>query len=134
MTASDEPVLNLLLFTVGGLRFGCDADQASAIASHQGEAAEDLHWFHEEMGFGRAAAYRAPMAVTVKSAAKPYRVIIDSLDQIAEFSSRRIRLLPALIEPLALRKGIWGILVDQGQIVLLVDFLLLLKHKNSELP
>lgn len=131
MTASCQVPLNLLLFTVGGIRFGCDADQATGTAPFNGEDASDLCWFHEEVGFAaKPVTYHAPTIVSIRTGARqPYRVVIDALDEIAEFGREDIRLFPALLEPYAMQKGIWGILPRARHLVLLVDFQLLLKHK-----
>lgn len=131
MTACCQVPLNLLLFTVGGVRFGSDADQATGMAPFNGEDASDLRWFHEEVGFAaKPVTYRAPTIVSIRTGGrKPYRVVIDALDEIAEFGREDIRLFPTLLEPYAMRKGIWGILPRPRHLVLLVDFQLLLKHK-----
>ena len=133
MSAFVETSLNLLLFSVGGVRFACDADQAAVINTYHGESADDLFWFHEEIGFGLAPVrYHSPTVVTVRiGGPRTCRVIIDSLEEIAEFSPDDIRLFPSLLEPLALQKGMWGILHHKGQMVLLVDFQLLMKKRFS---
>lgn len=125
--------LNLLLFSVGGVRFGCDAEQLTGFAAWEGEEGGDLFRFHEELGFGRPVAYRSPTALSVGTGGKgSYRVLIDQLEEIAEFSIQKLRPLPPLLEPLALRKGIWGVLPLEAQLVLLVDFQLLLKKKAEQ--
>lgn len=130
--SGDETQLNLLLFTVGGVRFGCPAEQASGMTSRDpGEACEAC-WFHEEAGFPGPVSYAAPTVVTIRTGGpRPYRVIIDSMDEIAAFGSRELRLFPALLEPFALRRGLWAILPHKGHLVLLVDFQILSRRKQS---
>jgi chemotaxis signal transduction protein len=124
--------LNLLLFSVGGVNFGIDADQIAAITAYDGEFAGDLFWFHEELEFGKTSlVYRSPTIVTVRiGALQTYRVIIDSMEEIAEFSLNDIRPFPPLVEGFALRRGMWGILVRNGRVVLLLDFLRLFKGRG----
>jgi chemotaxis signal transduction protein len=123
--------LNLLLFSVGEVFFGIDADQVSEITAYNGDKSDDLFWFHEEMGYGdKTIRYYSPTVVTIKTEeGLPYRVIIDSLENISEFSPDDIRLFPALLEPFVLRSGIWGILSRNGNTILLLDFIRLLRQK-----
>jgi hypothetical protein len=124
--------LDLLLFSVCGVHFGVDAGQVTGIAAYDGEQAEDLFWFHEEMGYGdKMVRYHSPTTLTIRTGVGlPYRVIIDSMEDIAEFSQHDISLFPALMEPFALQKGMWGILARRGTMVLLLDFLRLFKERG----
>lgn len=121
--------LDLLLFSVCGVHFGADAGQVTGIALYDGEQADDLFWFHEELEYGDSATtYFSPTVVTIRTGRlQSYRVIIDSMEDIAEFSQNDIRLFPALLEPFAIRRGLWGILPRSEIMVLLVDFKSLLK-------
>ncbi len=125
--------LNLFLFSVGGVHFAVDAEQALGMTPYAGETEEDLFWFHEELGFGnRAVTYRTPTIVTIRMPeSRPYRVIIDSLEDISEFSRHDIRLFPDLLEPRTLRNGMWGILVKDDRMILLVDFKRLLRGRTA---
>lgn len=127
--------LDLFLFSACGVHFGVDAGQVAGVTLYDGESADDLFWFHEELEFGDgAAAYLSPTIVTFRTeGVQSYRVIIDSMEDIAEFSQNDIRLFPALLEPFAIRKGLWGILPRNGNMVLLVDFHCLLKERHPEI-
>lgn len=132
MSAPVEIRLNLMLFRVDGIPFGCDADQISRVDASPGTGDETLHWFHRELGFPRPVDYHSPTALTVRGAdPSPYRVVIDQLEQIAEVGLAEIRLLPAPVEPFALARGIWGVLPREGRLVLLVDFQLLGKRRGG---
>ncbi len=124
---------HLLLFSVGGICFGAETGQVTEIAVYNGEKGEDLFWFHEEMGYaGKTVTYQSPVIVTIKSGtASPYRVIIDSMEDITEFSQSDITLFPPLLEPFVLRRGLWGLLPQQERIVLLLDFQRLLREKSA---
>lgn len=132
MSDPDGKQLNLLLFSVGGIHFAVDAEQAAGLAPYDGEDADDLFWFHEELDFGAVAVtYHSPTIVTVRTPdARPYRVIIDSMEHIGEFSQADIIPFPPLLEPFSLRRGMWGILVRNGRVVLLLDLLRLLKERS----
>lgn len=121
--------LNLLLFSVGGVSFGVDADQVAEITAYKGEKAEDLFWFHEEMGYGnRPVSYHTPVIVALKfGQSGVHKVIIDAMEDIAEFRLDNINILPPLLEPFTLNYGYWGVLQRSGKMVLLLDFDLKLK-------
>ncbi len=123
--------LDLLLFSACGVHFGIDAAQVAGIANYDGEQSDDLFWFHDELGFGAGnSVYFSPTVVTIRTDdIRPYRVIIDTMEDIAEFSQNDISLFPALLEPFTIRRGVWGILPRNGRMVLLVDFIRLLKEK-----
>ena len=126
--------LDLLLFSVGGVHFGVDASQVARIAVYDGEQPDGLIWFHEELEYrGVAPAYISPMVITLKTKyVQSYRVIIDSMEEIAEYSQDDISLFPALLEPFALRMGLWGVLVRQGRMILLLDFQRLLRERGRD--
>ena len=126
--------LGLLLFSVCGVHFGVAAEQVAGITSFDGAAADDLFWFHKELEFGDASpTYAAPMVATIRRGCEQsYRVIIDKMEDIAEYSQNDIRLFPELLEPFVLRRGLWGILLRNKTMVLLVDFHRLLNGKRSD--
>ncbi len=128
--APDKPMkcltLNLLLFSVGGVYFGVDADQVDAMTAYQGEMQENTPWFHEVMGYGnQTVTYKCPTVITVKTA--DYQMIIDSMEDIAEFSADDIRLLPPIVESFAVKRGIWGVLLRRKRMTLLLDLMCLPK-------
>lgn len=117
-------VLNLLLFSVGGVGYGCDAEEAETMAAYGGERADDLRWFHEELGYGdREVTYGAPWVVTIRTGdSRGLRVIIDMAHDLVEIAAADICPLPPLMEPFLLPKGIWGVFQRDGRMILLVDF------------
>lgn len=133
MIASDDTRIELLLFSVGGVHFGVDVDQVAGIEGYEGDQADCPVWFHEELEFGvESAAYASPMVATVRTAGvQPYRVIIDSMEDIASFRVRDIQLFPDLLGLWPLQRGLWGVLPLRGRLILLVDFYLLLKKRRA---
>jgi hypothetical protein len=123
--------LDLLLFSVCGVHFGVEAGQINGVSSYIGERSEDIFWFHEEFEYGAGVKkYFSPTVISIKTAdSKPYRLIIDSMEDIAGFSQSDIRLFPPLLEPLAMQKGFWGIIIRNGVMVLLIDFQIFLNRK-----
>lgn len=128
--------LNLLLFSVYGVCFGVEAGQVTGITLYDGEQADDLFWFHEELGYDTAVAtYISPTVVTIRTGCESsYRVIIDRMEDVTEFSQNDICLFPSLLEPFTLRKGLWGILPRNKIMVLLLDFQRLLKERRPDMP
>lgn len=126
--------LTLLLFTVGGVAYAVDADQIARITAYDKEEhSDDVCWLHEEMGYGsRPVGYQVPTVVLIKAGSVgPYRVIIDRMEDIAECSYDDITLLPELVTPFLLQKGIWALLVRNGVMVFLLDFQRLLQTKKN---
>jgi chemotaxis signal transduction protein len=131
MSVAAEATLKLLLFSVGGVRFGCDAEQAEKVATYGGQAADDLFWFHQELGYGGVSVvYRAPSIVTVRTEdARSYRVIIDMMEEFIEVTADDICPFPRFMEPFFLRKGMWGVVQRGGGMILLLDFQRFLRDK-----
>lgn len=131
MSDHEGAYLNLFLFAVGGVHFAVDAEQATGMVPYAGEEADDLFWAHEELGFGTTpVSYQTPTIVTIRtSGTRSYRVVIDSMEDIEEVNRNDIRLFPELLEPAALRNGMWGIVVKGDRMILLVDFKRLLREK-----
>ncbi|BCG45778.1 hypothetical protein GEOBRER4_n0548 [Citrifermentans bremense] len=136
MTAGPQGYLNLLLFSVQGVRFGIEAEQALETALYSGEEAEDLFWLHELLQYRiPVSPYLAPAVVTVgaRQGARR-RVIIDGMEEIAEYAISDMRPLPAACEKLCLRNGIWGVLPRRGELTLLLDLLALFGRRDQEAP
>jgi hypothetical protein len=125
--------LNLFLFSVGGVRFGCDAEQIEGMSAYGGEEADDLFWFHKEFGYGsREIDYHSPSVVTIRTEDYGvYQIIIDMMEDIIEVTADDICPFPPLMEPFALHRGMWGTVVRGGRMIILLDFQRFLRCKNS---
>lgn len=125
--------VNLLIFSVRGVLFAMDAEQAQSTAPYKGEQADDLFRFQEQLGFVDAeVTCQTPVIVTIRTAdSRPYRIIIDSMEDIAEFSLNDIYPFPTILEPFALKNGMWGILRRNGRMALVMDFERLFKRKTD---
>ena len=124
--------LNLLLFSVGGVHFGVDADQVEGTFSCQGEDPDGLHWFHKELDYGDdTVVYGAPTILGIRTGdSHSYRVVIDMMEDVTGIVADDIHPFPPFVEPFALRKGIWGIVMRDDRMVLLVDFYRILKEEQ----
>lgn len=125
--------LNLLLFSVGGVHFGVDADQVEGTFSCQAGEGAGLFRFHREMGYGDdAISYAEPVIISIKTgSSQEYRVVIDMMEDVTGIVADDIHPFPPVVEPFALRKGMWGIVVKGGRMILLVDFLRMLKERRA---
>ncbi|HIJ80312.1 MAG TPA: hypothetical protein HPP76_01225 [Desulfuromonadales bacterium] len=76
--------------------------------------------------------YISPTIISITTGASDsYRVIIDSIVDIAECNISEIRPFPPLVEQFAVQKGMWGVVVRHNVIVVLIDFLRMRKEKRS---
>lgn len=132
MSDLESAGLNLLLFSVGGIHFGVEAEQVVEVADYDGEQSDDLFWFHEELDYVTpVSGYSRPTVISIRTVdEQPYRIIIDLLEDVSEFSLNDLRLFPAHLEPFVMRGGLWGILMRNGVMVLLVDFQRLRQNKG----
>lgn len=123
-TTSGELQLNLLLFSVGGVSFAVDAEQVDSMSGYAAEENDSLLWFHEMLGFsGKEVVYRAPTVLSVRTVAcQTCQVIIDNMEDIAEYSVHDLAPLPALLEPFAIKNGIWSVLKRDNALTMMVDF------------
>jgi chemotaxis signal transduction protein len=126
----DYPELDLLLFSVGGVSFGVDAEQVEEILSWQG--GDGSAWFHRELGYpSDTISYRAPSVLKIKTEdAGHYQVIIDLLQDVTRIVAGDIHPFPPVVEPFALHKGMWGIVVKDERMILLVDFQRLMRERS----
>lgn len=132
MSDLESARLNLLLFSVGGLHFGVEAEQVVDVADYDGELSDDLFWFHEELDYVTpVSGYSRPTVISIRTVGQlPYRIIVDLLEDVVEFSLKDLHLFPAHLEPFVMRGGLWGLLLRNGIMVLLVDFQRLWQNKG----
>lgn len=114
--------MDLLLFSAAGFDFGVEATQVKRMAAWNGENEEGL--FRLDMEFGQRArnGSAGSMVIDISTAAPPFRALIDRVEELVAVTAADIRPFPALIEPLALRRGMWGVYAKNGRLFLLLDF------------
>lgn len=129
--------LTLLLFSVGGVHFGVTTDQVLGTTGYKdpGHSRMDAPlWFHKAVGFPSDPAYIEPTAVLVKPKGREIcSVIIDAMQEIIEVCADEIKPFPAVLEPFARRKGLWGVCPRFGRMFLLVDLERLASAKQASL-
>lgn len=114
--------LNLLRFEVGGACFAAESSQIAALLPYPGPGESSATWFHQALAYAETPAYRAPvLAVVPMEDGPPRQLVMDALDELLDVGLDEIQPFPPLIEPFALRKGLWGVLPHGCQTVLLVD-------------
>lgn len=123
MKAPDRRI-QLLLFRLGQVRFGVPAEQVTGLRGFGQAAAAGAEacWIHGRLGFPQAPCYRAPTEAQVAHPDRPPAwVVLDAIEDLQDVALDAIKPFPALVQPHALRRGLWGILPGPGQPVLLVD-------------
>ncbi len=114
MTPPDLRV-HLLLFRLGQARFAVLASQIETLRAH--DASGPARWCHALLGFPAAPSYRAPTEALVSGT----WIVLDAMEELLDIPLEAIRPFPDLVEPFSLRRGLWGILPNQGQLIFLVD-------------
>ena len=125
--------MQILAFTVMGVRMGVDTSQIDEMLEVDQAMEQGLLTFpiHEEFPFGLSkTVYNAPKVVTLKYLQKTLAIMIDQPDEITDVAVDSIQPLPQLV---AARRGgsraIWGAVVRNEGVILLVDLLKLSEHR-----
>jgi hypothetical protein len=128
----DGARLALMRFSAGGVAFCADTDQIESVAVFDGTVSDELVWLRDELGCNGSPDGGAPVVFTVKTGTGlPYQVVVDRMEGICEVTGKEIRPFPPLVEPFALKKGLWGVVFPGGRRALLIDFLLLAREKTT---
>ena len=124
--------LQILAFTVMGVRMGIDTSQIAEMLEVGQAVSRGLSTcpIHEKILFGTSLpAYSVPKVITRKDQRRPLAMVIDQPDEILNVTIDSIQPLPQLIAagPVAVR-AIWGAVVRNDDVILLVDFFKLPAH------
>lgn len=114
MTPSGQR-LQLLLFRLGQARFAVLASQVQTLRGHDGSGS--ARWLHALLGYAEPPSYRAPTEALVGGT----WIVLDAMEELLDIPLEALRPFPDLVEPFSLRRGLWGILANQGSLVFLVD-------------
>lgn len=129
--------LNFILFEVGRVHFGIDAEQVLGISAFSGTMSEHLLWFHQLIDFGATTiSYRQPIVMALNNTGGTPNpgtagVIIDTMEEIVEVSVKEIQPFPRLLTPLLLKQGMWGVLPWREKMVILLDCNLLPRFRTT---
>jgi chemotaxis signal transduction protein len=78
---------------------------------------------HEHMFFREnPVIYSSPRVLLIKDENAPYGIMVDRPEEIASVPLDFIRPLPPLFEPYAGSKAVWGAVVKDDGVVLIIDF------------
>lgn len=123
--APEAPVesdLDLILFRVGGVRYGADAAQVVSATALRGKEPADARWFHDAMGYPDAeVSYANPVVLSLRTVSTA--LIIDGLEDLVRVPISDMRPLPTLLEPMAHGRGVWAVATWNKSLILLVDLL-----------
>lgn len=124
--------LQLVLFSVGEVNFGVYACQIAGTSNLRCEGGEEPIWLHELLEFGeRPIISKEPVILDVWTAGDLVRrVAVDAMEDVVSVRVDDIFPLPPEVEHHALRKGMWGVLLREGRMILLMDFMLLLNDRE----
>lgn len=111
--------LQLLVFTIGGTRYGIDTDQIACLQNY------DPTWqgliFHELVA-ATPVVYVDPKILRVKNRETNPEVLINDPEEMINTSVTAIRPLPVLLAYAANCRGVWGIIPHQRGLIVLFDF------------
>lgn len=115
--------IKVLLFRFGGVHFGVDADQVASTSVYRADdGADEPLWFHREAGYQTGPATTAPVVAILRGGdGSSSRMVIGDIEDIVVAEVEHVRPMPSLVEPYALRKGMWGVLLREGRVYILVD-------------
>ncbi len=132
-TTLEQLQLRLFLFSLAQVRFGIDMEQIADMVACTNYDDGNLHWSHDLLGFKEGAVqYRTPTVLAIRNDSdRPWLVVIDQPEEMLECPIRAIAPLPPLVEPAALRRGVWGVTLHNDRMVLLVDFQRLARGRGT---
>lgn len=117
--------IQLLTFTIRGARLGVDTSQVSEMleAEQAGERGLSVRRFDDALPFrGGPVTYTSPMVLLIKKGGPQYGILIDKPEEICPVPLSMIRPLPPFMLSRKGPKAIWGAVVREEEVILLVDF------------
>jgi len=125
-STSQPALIEFLVFSVGGIRFGADMEQVSKISRREDEnrAGQKIFNFHEMINFKKIdCSYKSPKAILLKDCNEEIGILVDSPEGIISRTARDIQPIPSSIKLKKGSRAIWGATVIEDDIILLVDLL-----------
>lgn len=119
--------LDLILFQVGDVRLGAQADQVLSALPVEATGAKNVLWLHDLVGMPDGPVHRHPVALELRNGS--VRIGVDHLESLVRKPLSELRPLPSLIEAKALERGFWAALPEDTGMVLLVDLYRLLQSR-----
>ncbi|MBK5275138.1 MAG: chemotaxis protein CheW [Desulfuromonadales bacterium] len=115
--------LRLVVFTVGDVSFGADAEQITAMSDYSPDTETgDVVLLAERLVCRGQARDISPATILVVKGNNCFcRVAVDRVEEIIEIGNNVIRPLPTLIQPFTVGSGIWGVVSRDKKMILLID-------------
>jgi len=115
--------IQVLIFSVMGIRFGVDTEQVSSVVAPDQIDDEEISIdrFDEEFIFsGRQVVYQNPRILCIQDGR---RLMVDEIEEIRLLSLDKIRPLPEFLEKCRESNAIWGAGLIEDEIILLLNLL-----------
>jgi chemotaxis signal transduction protein len=127
-----DTALRLVIFTVGGVCFGADAGQIAAICDYTPDTETgDVILLAERFACRGQPPNASPATILkLKGNNRFCRVAVDRVEEIMEIGNNVIRRLPPLIQTFTAESGIWGVIVRDKKMLLLIDLNRLVKGEG----
>ena len=117
--------IEVLLFSIMGVKLGVDTAQVKGILEMEQASDMDLPVtnIHDLIRIClEPVVYKAPKVLLINRGSSPVGILVDGLEEIETVRLDRIRLMPVLIEKCAGTKAIWGSVLNDKVVILLIDF------------
>lgn len=123
--AMKQTELQLLVFTISGTRYGIDVEQIASLQNY--DSAQVILKFHELVA-AKAVSYRTPKILIVKNRETFPAILINEPEDMINILIKTIRPLPVIMASTANCRGVWGVVLQKGDLIVLFDF-----YKNENL-
>ena len=128
-TESIAQEIQLMIFNLMGTKLGIDAEQIYEVRnlSPTDQAQANIPWLHEKIPWRvTPVTYRTPRLLVSRAAGAVCCLIIDQPETILPVTIDVIRPLPSLLEAWCQAVAIWGVVLHDEEMILLVDLYKLL--------
>lgn len=122
-----DAVLKVVLFSVDGVRWGADADQIDQMLMPEEALASGVHIvpFHEAVPFrSSSVAYAGPKVLRVRwedPRGRAWGILVDKPEAVITVKMEWLHPLPPFLAGNMGQTIIWGVVLLEGEIVLLAD-------------
>jgi chemotaxis signal transduction protein len=128
--------IQVLIFNIMGIKMGVNMEQICGMReiNQAEEKGLKIVKFHEKTPFRiTPVIYRSPKLLLIQDdgTSSGSGIIVDEPEDIVSIPINSIRPLPPLLELLCPSKAIWGAILRDEEIILLVDFFRLLEVENT---
>lgn len=124
--------VGILVFSVGGVSFGVESSQIAAIDPGRTGGGFKIIKLNALLGLADGSDNDAGVVLEFRQECSTNRLLlVDKIEDIFEIPLSDIQLLPEVIAERVLQRGIWGVIQQGNNILLLIDINRLLKNMDS---